>query len=116
MVVSGGENLYPTEIENVIREHPNVFDTAVYGIPDAGLGEILAVSVIPKPGTELTADDIKDYCVNAGMRKNYIPRPAFIEIMDSFPMTASGKVQKFKLKEAAIVKYGREDLLKRKTA
>ena len=116
MIITGGENVYPTEIENVIREHPDVFDVAVYGIPDEGLGEVAVVSVIPKPEKELTAENVRNFCIKSGMRKNYVPRLNLIEIRGTFPMTASGKIQKFKLQKEATTKYGRNHLLERKTA
>lgn len=116
LIITGGENIYPSEIESVIREHPDVFDVAVYGIPDEEKGEIAGVSVIPKPDTVLSPDDIRKFCIDKKMRKNYIPRGEFIEIRSAFPMTASGKVQKFKLKEEVAKKYGRQYLLDRKTA
>lgn len=116
MIITGGENIYPTEIESVLREHPNVSDVAVYGLPDEERGEIIAMSVIPQPEKEITPDEIKQFCIQQGMRKNYIPRAEFIEIRKEFPMTASGKIQKYRLREEAAIKYGREHLLKRKTA
>lgn len=116
MIITGGENIYPTEIESVIREHPDIFNVAVYGVPDEGRGEVIAVSIIPKEGKDLKPEDIREYCIEKQMRKNYIPRTDFIEIRESFPMTPSGKVQKFKLEKEATIKYGREHLLERKTA
>lgn len=116
MIITGGENIYPSEIESVLREHPDVFGVAVYGIPDEEKGEVMGVSIIPRPGTALSPEHIRQFCVDKKMRKNYIPRAEFIEIRGAFPMTASGKVQKYKLREEAVKKYGREYLLKRKTA
>ncbi|MBU4501719.1 MAG: AMP-binding protein [Nanoarchaeota archaeon] len=116
MIITGGENIYPTEIENVLRENPDIVDVAVYGIPDEDRGEVIAISIVPKEDSELKPEDIKQFCIEQKMRKNYIPRTEFIELIDSFPMTSSGKIQKFKLQEEATKKYGREHLLKRKTA
>lgn len=116
MIITGGENIYPSEIESVLREYANIADAAVYGIPDEERGEIIGVSVIPKHGVMLTPEDVRQFCVDKKMRKNYVPRIEFIEIRGNFPMTASGKVQKYKLREEAAIKHGRAHLLKRKTA
>ncbi|MDP2906942.1 MAG: AMP-binding protein [Nanoarchaeota archaeon] len=116
MIITGGENIYPIEIEKVIKEHPNVADVAVYGIPDEEKGEIIGVAVIPKPNSYVRPEDIVQYCTKKGMRKNYVPRIEFIDIVENFPMTSSGKVQKYKLKENAVITHSRGHLLKRKTA
>lgn len=115
MIICGGENIYPSEIESVIREYAKVVDVAVYGIPDEEKDEVIGVSVIPKD-ILLKPEDIKQFCIDKKMRKNYIPRVEFIEVRCNFPMTSSGKVQKYKLREEAAIKHGREHLLKRKTA
>ncbi|MBM3199749.1 hypothetical protein FJZ53_02340, partial [Candidatus Woesearchaeota archaeon] len=70
----------------------------------------------PQRDAYMRPEDVVQYCVNRGMRKNYIPRPEFIEIVENFPMTASGKVQKYKLREDAAINHQRYHLLKRKTA
>lgn len=116
MIITGGENIYPAEIENVIRENNRILDVAVYGIPDEEKGEVIGMAVIPQRDNYITPKEVVEYCTRKGMRKNYIPKTDFIEIMDNFPMTASGKVQKYKLKEQAAIKHERYHLLKRKTA
>lgn len=116
MIITGGENIYPAEIENVIRENPRVLDVAVYGIPDEEKGEIIGVAVVCQREHYVTPDEIVQYCTRKGMRKNYIPKVEFVEILENFPMTASGKIQKYKLKEQASIKHGRYHLLNRKTA
>jgi fatty-acyl-CoA synthase len=98
MIIRGGENVYPREIEDVLFTHPAVADVAVAGIPDEEWGEIVAAFVIPAPGTTLDADDLARYCREhlAGFK---VPRAWYAE--SSFPLTASGKVQKFALRERA---------------
>ncbi|MBM3199953.1 AMP-binding protein, partial [Candidatus Woesearchaeota archaeon] len=90
MIITGGENIYPAEIENVVRECPRIFDVAVYGVPDEEKGEVIGMAVIPQRDAYMRPEDVVQYCVNRGMRKNYIPRPEFIEIVENFPMTVSG--------------------------
>jgi len=116
MIITGGENIYPAEIENVVRENPRILDVAVYGIPDEEKGEVIGMAVIPQRDNYINEKEIVEYCIRKGMRKNYIPKADFIEILENFPMTASGKVQKYKLREQAAIKHERYHLLKRKTA
>ncbi|MYZ34577.1 MULTISPECIES: AMP-binding protein [unclassified Streptomyces] len=98
VIIRGGENVYPREIEAVLLTHPAVSDVAVAGIPDEEWGEIVAAFVIPAPGTAFDADDLIRYCREhlAGFK---VPRAWYVE--SSFPLTASGKVQKFVLLERA---------------
>ena len=99
MIIRGGENVYPREIEEFISLLEGVQDVQVVGIPDEKYGEIVGAFVICAAGYELQDYDIKDYCKNKIARYK-IPRHVFI--VDSFPLTASGKIQKFKLREQAV--------------
>jgi fatty-acyl-CoA synthase len=103
MIIRGGENVYPREIEEFLYTHPEVSDVQVYGVPDQKYGEKIAAAVKLRQGSELTAEDIKDYC-----RENiaYFKVPEYIDFVEDYPMTASGKIQKYKLREAAVERYG----------
>ena len=103
MIIRGGENVYPREIEEFLYSHPDISDVQVYGVPDARYGEQIAAAVKKKPDSDLTADDVKDYC-----HENiaYYKVPEYVDFVDDYPMTASGKIQKYKLREAAVERYG----------
>ena len=103
MIIRGGENVYPREIEEFLYSHPDISDVQVYGVPDARYGEQIAAAVKKKPDSDLTADDIKDYC-----HENiaYYKVPEYVDFVDDYPMTASGKIQKYRLREAAVERYG----------
>jgi fatty-acyl-CoA synthase len=96
MVIRGGENIYPREIEEFLYRHPLVQDVQVVGVPDPKYGEELCAWIIPKPDAAPTEDDIRDFC--KGQIAHYkIPR--YIRFVQSFPLTITGKVQKFKIRE-----------------
>ena len=99
MIIRGGENIYPREIEEFLYKHPKVLDVQVVGIPDSVYGEEVMAWIILKDGESATAEEIKEYC-KGKISKHKIPR--YIEFTESYPMTASGKIQKFKLKEQAM--------------
>ena len=107
MIIRGGENIYPREIEEFIHTIDGVMDVQVVGIPDEKYGEIIGAFVIKKEGTQLTAEDIRDYAVNKIARYKV---PKHIFFVDEFPLTASGKIQKFKLRDQAVelIKMGNE--------
>jgi fatty-acyl-CoA synthase len=113
MVIRGGENLFPAEIENVLIRHPKVADVQVLGVPDAFFGEELLAVVIHKAGEQLTEQELRDYC-KGQISHQKIPR--YFQFVENFPMTASGKVQKFVLREQAIKALGLEEAAKTKTA
>ncbi|HXZ04763.1 MAG TPA: hypothetical protein VEH81_08005 [Ktedonobacteraceae bacterium] len=113
MVIRGGENLFPTEIENVLIRYPKVADVQVLGVPDAFYGEELLAVVIPKAGEQVTEQELRDYC-RGQVSHQKIPR--YFQFVESYPMTASGKVQKFVLREQAIRVFGLEEIAKTKTA
>ncbi|WP_226677684.1 AMP-binding protein [Mesobacillus jeotgali] len=99
MIIRGGENIYPREIEEFLYKHPKVLDVQVVGIPDSVYGEEVMAWIILKDGESATAEEIKEYC-KGKISKHKIPR--YIEFIESYPMTASGKIQKFKLREQAM--------------
>jgi len=110
MVIRGGENIYPREIEEFLYRMPQVQDVQVVGVPDAKYGEELCAWVIVKPGETLDEDAVRDFC--KGQIAHYkVPR--YICFVDAFPMTVTGKIQKFKIREAMKDQLG---LAEQKTA
>ena len=99
MIIRGGENIYPREIEEFLYRHPKVLDVQVVGIPDSVYGEEVMAWIILKDGESATSEEIKEYC-KGKISRHKIPR--YIEFTESYPMTASGKIQKFKLREQAM--------------
>ena len=99
MIIRGGENIYPREIEEFLYGHPQIQDVQVIGVPDEKYGEEVMAWVILKPAQMTTADDLIKYC--RGKIAHYkVPR--YWRMTDQFPMTVSGKVQKYKLREMAL--------------
>jgi fatty-acyl-CoA synthase len=99
MIIRGGENIYPREIEEFLYTHPKISDVQIYGVPDRKYGEQVMAAVKLKPGVEMTGDEVREFC--RGKIANY-KVPKYVKFVDSYPMTASGKIQKFKLREMAI--------------
>lgn len=98
MIIRGGENIYPKEIEEFLYTHPAVKDVQVIGVPSEEYGEEIVACIIPKEGTDLTEDEVREY-VGSHLARHKIPK--YVKFMDSFPTTASGKIQKYKLREMA---------------
>jgi fatty-acyl-CoA synthase len=107
MIIRGGENIYPREIEEFIHTIDGVMDVQVVGIPDEKYGEIIGAFVIKENEAQVTAEDIRDYAVNKIARYKV---PKHIFFVDEFPLTASGKIQKFKLRDQSVelIKMGNE--------
>ena len=99
MIIRGGENIYPREIEEYIYTHPAVEDVQVVGMPDAKYGEEVLACVKLRAGASADADDIISFCRG---RIAHYKVPRYVRFVDSFPLTVSGKVQKFLLREAMI--------------
>ncbi len=99
MVIRGGENIFPREVEELMIRHPKVADAQVLGVPDAFFGEELLAVVLPKEGQEISEQELRDFCKE---RISHQKIPRYIQFVTSYPMTASGKVQKFVLREQAI--------------
>jgi len=106
MVIRGGENIYPREIEEFLYKHPKVADVQVIGVPDRKYGEELMAWVILKPGEAATEDDLRDYCRG---RIAHYKVPRYWRFTDRFPMTVTGKIQKYKMREAAIEELALND-------
>ena len=113
MIIRGGENIYPREIEEYFYTHPAVKDVQVIGVPDTKYGEEVLACIILKPGETRTEQEMIDFVRN-GLSKFKAPR--YVRFVDSFPMTASGKIQKFKMREWAIGELKLEDAANIETA
>jgi fatty-acyl-CoA synthase len=113
MVIRGGENLFPTEIEEFLMRHPKVADAQVLGVPDQFFGEELLAVVMPKAGEEITEAELRAFCAGQ-ISHQKIPR--YFKFVTSYPMTASGKVQKFVLREQAVQELGLEAVARTRTA
>ena len=106
MIIRGGENIYPREIEEFLYTHPKISDTQVYGVPDRKYGEQVMAAIVLKKGVEMTEEEVKEFCRE---KIAHYKVPYYVKFVDSYPMTASGKIQKFKLREMAIRELQLED-------
>src|SRR6266496_1037958 len=113
MVIRGGENIFPREVEEFLIRHPRVADVQILGVPDKFFGEEMLAVVIPKEGMQLTEDELREYC-KGQISHQKIPR--YFQFVTSYPLTASGKVQKFVLRQNAIKALGLEEAANIKTA
>ena len=98
MIIRGGENIYPREIEEFLHTMPGVLDAQVVGVPDPKYGEIVGAFVVRKDGADLTEADVRDFC-RARIARYKVPKHVFF--VDEYPLTASGKIQKYKLRDMA---------------
>ncbi len=103
MIIRGGENIYPKEIEEFIYTCPKVSDVQVIGVPDEKYGEEIMACVILKEGESMTEQEMKDF-VAASMARHKVPR--YVDFVDKFPMNAAGKILKYKMRENAVEKLG----------
>ena len=103
MIIRGGENIYPKEIEEFIYTHPKVSDVQVIGVPDEQYGEEIMACVILKEGETMTADELRDFIAKS-MARHKVPR--YIDFVDSFPMNAAGKILKYQMRKDAVEKLG----------
>jgi fatty-acyl-CoA synthase len=103
MVIRGGENVYPREIEEYLMGHPDIADVQVVGVPDPRFGEELMACIVTRGGAALDRDAVAEFC--RGKIAHYkVPR--YVQVVSEFPMTVTGKVQKYKLREQAIEELG----------
>ena len=107
MIIRGGENVYPREVEEFLYTHPEISDVQVYGVPDEKYGEQVAAAVRKQPESGITVEDIREYCLGEIARYKI---PAYVDFVEDYPMTASGKIQKYKLREAAVERHGLEQV------
>jgi fatty-acyl-CoA synthase len=113
MIIRGGENIYPREIEEFLHTHPEVSEAQVIGVPSAKYGEEVMAWVKAKPGTTLTAECLTKYCT--GKIATYkVPR--YWKVVESFPLTVTGKVQKFRMRELAVQELGLQGAASMRTA
>jgi fatty-acyl-CoA synthase len=106
LVIRGGENVYPREIEEFLYTHPDVADVSVVGVPDERYGEELMAWVIMREGAApLTAEDVKAFC-SGRIARYKIPR--YVHVVEAFPMTATGKIRKVEMREMAVGILGLE--------
>ena len=110
MVIRGGENVYPREIEEFLYRHPKVQDVQVIGVPDEKYGEELCAWIKLRDGEEANADEIKAFCKD---QIAHFKMPRYVRFVDEFPMTVTGKIQKFKMRETTIAEL---KLAEQKTA
>jgi len=103
MIIRGGENIYPKEIEEFLYTHPKVKDVQVIGVPSVQYGEEIMACIVLKDGEEMTVQEVRDY-VRANMAKQKVP--SFVDFVAEFPMNAAGKIMKYKMREAAVEKLG----------
>jgi len=105
-VIRGGENIYPREIEEFLYTHPDIEDVQVVGVPDVKYGEELCAWVKLRPGSSLTGAEVREFCT--GKIAHYkVPR--YVRVSEEFPMTVTGKVQKFKMRETSVGELGLQE-------
>ena len=105
LIIRGGENIYPPEIEEFLHHHPAVAEVAVVGLPDVKYGEVIAAWVVPRPGQTLTEDDLRTYCRG---QIAHFKVPHYIRIVGQLPKTVTGKIRKVDLRAEGIAHYGLE--------
>ena len=103
MIIRGGENIYPKEIEEFIYTHPKVQDVQVIGVPDKKYGEEAMACIILKEGETVSEEEMRDF-MTASIARHKVPK--YIDFVDAFPMNAAGKILKYKMREAAVEKFG----------
>ena len=101
MIIRGGENIYPAEIEEFLFSHPKIAQVGVFGIPDARYGEAVMAWVQLHAGEKSTEQEIRDYCKG---KIAHFKIPQHVWFVDEFPMTVTGKLQKFRMREQALEK------------
>jgi len=113
MIIRGGENVYPREVEDFLYSHPKIAEVQVVGIPDERLGETVVAWIRLRPGETSTEKEIRDFCDG---RIAYFKVPQHVRFVDEFPMTVTGKIQKLKIRDREIKERGLENVAKRETA
>ncbi len=113
MIIRGGENMYPAEIEAFLMRHPKIAEAQIVGVPDAFMGEEMVALLRAKPGETPTKEELREYC-RSGISKNKIPK--YIQFVTEYPMTVSGKIKKFELRSQLIKELNLENVGNVKTA
>ncbi len=105
MIIRGGENVYPREIEEFLYTHPDIADVQVVGVPDERFGEEICAWVIAREGASVDVEGVREFCQG---RIAHYKVPRYVQLIDEFPMTVTGKVRKIELRERAIAELGLE--------
>jgi fatty-acyl-CoA synthase len=113
MVIRGGENVYPREVEEFLYTHTAIADVQVVGVPDERYGEELCAWIRVRDGETLTEDDVREFCQG---RLAHFKVPRYLLFVDEFPMTVTGKIQKFRMREVTIERLGLQAAAATKTA
>ena len=113
MIIRGGENVYPREVEEFLYSHPDIVDVQVIGVPDAKYGEEIMAWVRVREGATLSRDDVAEFCQG---KIAHFKVPRYVHVTDEFPMTVTGKVQKYLMREASIELLGLHDAARTPTA
>ena len=113
IIIRGGENIYPREVEEFLHEHPKIADAYIVGLPDARLGETVLAWIQLKPGETATAEEIRSFCRG---RIAYFKIPQHIRFVETFPMTVTKKVQRFLIREQEIRERGLDEVARVETA
>jgi fatty-acyl-CoA synthase len=113
MIIRGGENIYPREIEERLYQHPAIEEVQIVGVPDRKYGEEVLAWIKLRPGRSLTESQVRDFC---RARLSHFKVPHYIKFVDSFPLTVTGKIQKFKIREQGIRELGLEEVAQIETA
>ena len=113
MIIRGGENVYPREIEEFLYTHPKVSDVQVIGVPDERFGEEVMAWVMLKPGESASEEEIREFCRG---RIAHYKVPRYVKMATEFPMTVTGKIQKFRMREMAVEELGLEKASQVETA
>jgi fatty-acyl-CoA synthase len=106
MIIRGGENIYPREIEEYLYTHPDIVDAQVVGVPDVKYGEQVMAWIKRRPGSRLDEEGVKDYCRGSIA---HFKVPAYVRFVDDYPMTVTGKIQKYLLREMGVDALGLEE-------
>ena len=106
MIIRGGENIYPREVEEFLYTHPDIKEVAVFGIPDEKYGEQVCAWIQPQDGAALTAEEVKAFCKG---KISHFKIPHLIELVESYPMTVTGKIQKFKMRDIVVARMQKTD-------
>lgn len=113
MIIRGGENLFPAGIESYLVTHPKVAEAYVVGLPDARLGESVLAWIRLRAGASATEEEIREFCQG---KIAHFKIPQYFRFVEKFPLTVTGKVQKFRIRQQEIQERGLEEVAKVKTA
>ena len=113
LIIRGGENIYPPEVEEFLHHHPSVAEVAVVGLPDSKYGEVISAWVVLKPGLSASSEELRGYCQG---KIAHFKIPQYLEIVDQLPRTVTGKVRKHLLRDQGIEQFGLEDVARITTA